>query len=106
MSSNGFLNGPEIAVSFVTSPLRFCWRHPFLSLGVNSAGEWHCRTLQGPQPVLLLRSKSVWFSAFAGLTVAPDDGSAVVLWFLRQKSNVVAWRRLRAWALHGQAGQG
>jgi len=75
-----------------------------MSLGVNSAGEWHCRTLQGLQPVLLLRSKSVWFSAFAGLTVAPDDGSAVVLWFLRQKSNVVAWRRLRAWALHDEAG--
>ena len=106
MSSNGFLSGPEITVSFATKPLRYCWRQPFISLGVNSAGEWHGRTLWGPQPVLLLRNKSVWLNACAGLTVVTDDGSIVGLWFLRHKCDADAWRRLRAWALHAQAGPG
>ena len=106
MSSNGFLNGPEIAVSFATKPLWYCGRQPFVSLGVNSAGEWYGRTLRGPQPVLLLPNKSVWLKGFAGVTVIGDDGCTAVLWFLRRKCDAVAWRRLRAWTVHGQAGGG
>lgn len=102
MSSNGFLNAPEMGISFAMGPRWHPWRQPLLSLGVNSAGDWRCRTLQGFQPVLLLLNKSVWLTKVAGLTVKTDDGQAMVLWFLRHECDPVAWRRLRVWAFHSQ----
>jgi hypothetical protein len=100
MSSNGFLSAPEIIVSFSLSQLPASWQPVFIGVGVNSAGEWHGHSAQGFQPVLLLRNKSIWLTAVAGLTVKPDNGPAVVLWFLRRDSDAFAWRRLRAWFFH------
>jgi hypothetical protein len=102
MSSNGFLSAPEIKVSFTLSVLSVSRRPVFIGIGVNSAGDWRGRTAQGFQPVLLLRNKSIWLKAIAGLTVKAEKGPAVVLWLLRRDCDAFAWRRLRARVFHAQ----
>jgi hypothetical protein len=100
MSSNGFLSAPEIKISFTMSVLSASRWPVFIGINVNAAGDWRCRTTQGFQPVLLLRNKSIWLKEIAGLTVKPDKGPVVVLWFFRQDCDASAWRRLRTWFFH------
>jgi hypothetical protein len=95
MSSNGFLNVPELA-------FHCGWRLPFcgggaaqLTLGFNTDIGWHIRLPHALQPVLLLRHRSFWLDHLVGLTVELDCGRRFALWAVRSADEEVAWRRMR-----------
>jgi len=96
MSSNGFLNAPELSFRIFR---RFGSksRVAHLRLGVNASGSWYVRVSSGVQPVLLLRDSSFWLGDLALLTLSFSDGSRHIVGARRDELNSFAWRRLRVW---------
>lgn len=97
MYSNGFLSAPEIACKSLPVA-EFRVQKIFRGLlGITANGIWYLRVPQGSQPVVLLRSKSLWLTSWAFLTLRPASGQLIAVWIRRRNCCPDAWRRLAVW---------
>lgn len=72
-----------------------CWLNASRGrLWLGTDRSWQLETATGTVAVLLLRHKSFWWQAVAGITLQTPDSEHLVLWLVR-RGRCPAWRRMR-----------
>jgi hypothetical protein len=97
MSSNCFLNVPELPVYLLSVNIS---HPPWLrraALGFKPQGGWYLRLPGEVRPVLLLRNRSFWHIDFSMLTVRLQDNTKLVVAAFRPRTRLAGWRRMRVW---------